>query len=49
MPGIAMDLAASALTPTLNPMIQRLAQVIVESWQTLSLSPYLLPEDLGYV
>jgi phycocyanobilin:ferredoxin oxidoreductase len=49
MPDIDLDLAASALTPTLNPMIQRLAQVIVDSWGSLSLSPYLLPEDLGYV
>jgi len=49
MSGIDLDLAASALTPTLNPMIQQLAQVIVDSWQGLSLSPYLLPEDLGYV
>ncbi|MFM1842627.1 MAG: hypothetical protein RLZZ490_1363 [Cyanobacteriota bacterium] len=49
MAGIDLDLAASALTPTLNPMIQRLAQVIVESWQTLALSPFSLPEDLGYV
>jgi phycocyanobilin:ferredoxin oxidoreductase len=49
MARIDLDLAASALTPTLNPMIQRLAAVIVESWQELSLSPYLLPADLGYV
>jgi phycocyanobilin:ferredoxin oxidoreductase len=49
MPDIDLDLAASTLTPTLNPMIQRLAGVIVESWKGLSLSPYRLPEDLGYV
>jgi phycocyanobilin:ferredoxin oxidoreductase len=44
-----LDLTTSTLMPTLNPMIQRLALAIAKNWQNLPLSPYVLPEDLGYV
>ncbi len=49
MPTIDLDLSQSSLLTTLHPMIQALAQVIGDSWQNLDLTPYVLPEDLGYV
>lgn len=40
----------SPLTTQLHPLIQQLAKAIVSTWDgTLALSPYHLPEDLGYV
>ncbi|BFM38856.1 phycocyanobilin:ferredoxin oxidoreductase [Synechocystis sp. LKSZ1] len=39
----------STLSTSLHPLINALASVIVEHWQTLSLAPFSLPEDLGYV
>lgn len=40
----------SSLEDRLHPLIQKLAQTILSTWeQTLSLAPYTLPEDLGYV
>jgi phycocyanobilin:ferredoxin oxidoreductase len=33
----------------LHPLIHHLADTILSHWQTLSLSPYPLPEDLGYI
>jgi len=44
-----LDLTASTLMPTLNPMIRQLSLAIADSWQSLPLQPYGLPEDLGYV
>lgn len=39
-----------SLREKLHPLIQQLASVIESAWQTtLQLSPYTLPEDLGYV
>jgi phycocyanobilin:ferredoxin oxidoreductase len=49
MPEIDLNLTASDLVATLNPMIQQLAQVIVERWSQLPLASYRLPADLGYV
>lgn len=40
---------SSPLSPSLHPLINALAGVIVEHWQTLALAPFNLPEDLGYV
>lgn len=40
----------TSLRPTLYPMIQRLADRIEEIWRSeLELSPYEMPEDLGYI
>lgn len=33
----------------MHPLIQQLADIILSHWQTLSLSPFQLPEDLGYI
>ncbi len=42
--------ANSSLSETLHPLINQLAEKIVTTWQThLQLSPYQLPEGLGYV
>jgi len=34
---------------SLHPLIAQLADTIISSWQSLDLSPYHLPEDLGYI
>lgn len=40
----------SSLEAIRHPLVQRLTQLLFKSWQThLSLEPYYLPEDLGYV
>ena len=40
----------SPLSTQLHPLIQQLAEAILSTWdQHLTLSPYHLPEDLGYV
>ncbi len=44
-----LSIPPSTLGDRLHPMMRALADIIVESWQTLDLSPYALPEDLGYV
>ena len=42
--------SASDLTNRLHPLINQLANIIVETWDNyLQLSPYQLPEGLGYV
>ncbi len=43
-------LTAPALQTQLHPLIQRLSEAILNIWgSTLTLTPYALPEDLGYV
>lgn len=45
-----LELSQSAIYEKLNPIIAKLAQVILNHWQqSLSLSNYELPEGLGYV
>ncbi|NJN88528.1 MAG: phycocyanobilin:ferredoxin oxidoreductase [Leptolyngbyaceae cyanobacterium SL_7_1] len=45
-----MTSATPSLRPDLHPLIQQLANQIESIWQAhLELSPYHLPEDLGYI
>lgn len=45
-----LQLSKSPVVAQLNPLIQQLADCIVNSWQNyLDLSPFTLPEGLGYV
>lgn len=44
-----LELSQSAIYEKLNPLIAKLAQIILSHWQHLSLSNYELPEGLGYV
>jgi phycocyanobilin:ferredoxin oxidoreductase len=45
-----MVASSSDLKSRLHPVINKLAEIIVTTWQeNLSLSPYELPEGLGYV
>ncbi|PSN18903.1 phycocyanobilin:ferredoxin oxidoreductase [filamentous cyanobacterium CCP5] len=44
-----MSTAVSALRDRQHPMIRQLADRIEAIWQQLELSPYAMPEDLGYV
>jgi phycocyanobilin:ferredoxin oxidoreductase len=45
-----LELSQSAIYDQLNPLIAKLATIILSHWQqSLSLSPYDLPEGLGYV
>lgn len=45
-----MVVSSSDLKSRLNPVINKLAKIIVTTWQeNLCLSPYELPEGLGYV
>jgi len=47
---MALMLTAPALQTQLHPLIQRLSEAILSIWgSTLTLAPYDLPEDLGYV
>ncbi|MEB3212973.1 MAG: phycocyanobilin:ferredoxin oxidoreductase [Leptolyngbyaceae bacterium] len=42
--------AQSSVRQDLHPSIQKLATLIIDTWsQYLELSPYVLPDDLGYV
>ncbi|MBR8830571.1 MAG: Phycocyanobilin:ferredoxin oxidoreductase [Chroococcopsis gigantea SAG 12.99] len=38
-----------SIAPSLHPLMTRLASTILGHWQGLDLSPYELPEGLGYV
>lgn len=44
-----LELSGSAIYEKLNPLIAKLAQIILTHWQNLNLSNYELPEGLGYV
>ncbi|WP_373478413.1 phycocyanobilin:ferredoxin oxidoreductase [Geminocystis sp.] len=45
-----METSSSDLKSRLHPIINQLAEIIITTWQeNLSLSPYELPEGLGYV
>ncbi|HAC63515.1 MAG TPA: phycocyanobilin:ferredoxin oxidoreductase [Cyanothece sp. UBA12306] len=45
-----LDTSPVSIRPQLNPLISQLADVILSHWeQYLSLSPYELPDGLGYV
>lgn len=46
---MTVPIAKPDLRLNLHPLIQQLADTILSHWQTLSLSPYALPEDLGYI
>ncbi|MEL6552171.1 MAG: phycocyanobilin:ferredoxin oxidoreductase [Cyanobacteria bacterium J06621_11] len=43
------SVAASSIRQQQHPLVRQLAEVIETAWQRLELSPYYLPEDLGYV
>jgi phycocyanobilin:ferredoxin oxidoreductase len=44
------EISPSQLQSQLHPLITRLTETLLTAWQTtLELSPYHLPEDLGYV
>ena len=49
MPPLDLTLSNSPLFLRLHPMIQTLVRVILERWQGLPITPFQLPEDLGYV
>lgn len=40
---------ASSIRKHQHPLVRQLAEGIEQAWQRLELSPYYLPEDLGYV
>ncbi|MEL6263305.1 MAG: phycocyanobilin:ferredoxin oxidoreductase [Cyanobacteria bacterium J06626_6] len=43
------SVAVSSIREHQHPLVRQLAQEIETAWQALELSPYHLPEDLGYV
>ncbi len=44
-----ISVAASSIRQHQHPLVRQLAEGIESIWQRLELSPYYLPEDLGYV
>ncbi len=44
-----ISVAASSIRKHQHPLVRQLAEGIEEIWQRLELTPYYLPEDLGYV
>lgn len=44
-----IPVATSSIRQHQHPLVRQLAEGIETEWQSLALSPYYLPEDLGYV
>ncbi|MEO1792256.1 MAG: phycocyanobilin:ferredoxin oxidoreductase [Cyanobacteria bacterium J06629_19] len=44
-----ISVAASSIRKHQHPLVRQLAEGIEKIWQRLELSPYYLPDDLGYV
>lgn len=46
---VSSSVATSSIRQHQHPLVRQLAEGIESAWQRLDLSPYHLPEDLGYV
>lgn len=46
---MSLSVATSSIRQHQHPLVRHLAEGIEAIWQQLDLSPYYLPEDLGYV
>ncbi|MBE9061288.1 phycocyanobilin:ferredoxin oxidoreductase [cf. Phormidesmis sp. LEGE 11477] len=44
-----LSVATSSIRQSQHPLVRQLAEGIEAGWQQLALSPYYLPEELGYV
>ena len=44
-----ISVATSSIRQHQHPLVRHLAEGIEAAWQRLDLSPYHLPDDLGYV